>query len=795
MQEDFLNESQRQAVQYCDGPSLIIAGAGSGKTRVLTYKVAYLLQNGYQPWEILALTFTNKAAREMRERIAQLVEPAAAAMLWAGTFHSIFARILRIEHAALGLPSTFSIYDAADAKSLVKSIIRELKLDDKIYRPGTVAARISDAKNHLMLPDEYAADVDRMNRDKRDGLTELVRIYNIYIERCRQANALDFDDLLLRTYLLFHDRPDICEKYVRKFRYVLVDEYQDTNAVQYRIIRYLCPGEARLCVVGDDAQSIYAFRGADIGNILNFQTHYPSAKLIKLERNYRSTENIVQAANSIISRNKNRIPKTIYSENGAGDKVCIISAYTDKDESAKVVKEIFKLRRQHHISLDQVAILYRTNAQSRAFEDALRNAALPYRVYGGLSFYQRKEIKDIIAYCRVVCNPQDEEALLRIANYPTRGIGQTTMSKLIAAARGNGEPLWSVLLAPDKFGVALNRRTLEKLYAFAELIRSFQARADVMGVYDLVSELLEASGITQELQGDRTPEGLSKWENIQELLNSIKGFESEQETGVVLLADYLPQVVLLTDQDQQDDDEPKVTLMTVHAAKGLEFEAVFVTGLEDGLFPGTAAKYSARELEEERRLFYVAVTRAKAHCFITYAKTRRYIYGRLELCEPSFFLQEIDPQYVETDSSSARDFSSFGHLNSGRVAGLFDAAKVDRKPAPSDFHSPTSSSFVADKAFSRRSSAFEADSSRTTVQQGRLRRLSQAATTTENADAESESYGLQVGATILHERFGRGVVRSIEGRGINMKAVVDFEQNGTKNLLLKYAKFKLLTDE
>ena len=794
MQEDFLNESQRQAVQYCDGPSLIIAGAGSGKTRVLTYKVAYLLQNGYQPWEILALTFTNKAAREMRERIAQLVEPAAAAMLWAGTFHSIFARILRIEHVALGLPATFSIYDAADAKSLVKSIIRELKLDDKVYRPSTVAARISDAKNHLMLPDEYAADVDRMNRDKRDGLTEFVRIYNIYIERCRQANALDFDDLLLRTYLLFHDRPDICEKYVRKFRYVLVDEYQDTNAVQYRIIRYLCPGEARLCVVGDDAQSIYAFRGADIGNILNFQTHYPSAKLIKLERNYRSTENIVQAANSIISRNKNRIPKTIYSENGAGDKVCIISAYTDKDESAKVVKEIFKLRRRQHISLDQVAILYRTNAQSRAFEDALRNAAVPYRVYGGLSFYQRKEIKDIIAYCRVVCNPQDEEALLRIVNYPTRGIGQTTMSKLIAAARGNGEPLWSVLLAPDKFGVALNRRTLEKLYAFAELIRSFQSRADVMGVYDLVSELLEASGIMQELQGDRTPEGLSKWENIQELLNSIKGFESEQETGVVLLADYLPQVVLLTDQDQQEDDEPKVTLMTVHAAKGLEFEAVFVTGLEDGLFPGTAAKYSVRELEEERRLFYVAVTRAKAHCFITYAKTR-YIYGRLELCEPSVFLQEIDPQYVETDSSSARDFSSFGHLNSGRMAGLFDAANVDRKPAPSDFHSLTSSSFVADKAFSRRSSAFEADSSRTTVQQGRLRRLSQAATTTENTDVGSESYGLQVGATILHERFGRGVVRSIDGSGINMKAVVDFEQNGTKNLLLKYAKFKLLTDE
>ena len=368
------------------------------------------------------------------------------------------------------------------------------------------------------------------------------------------------------------------------------------------------------------------------------------------------------------------------------------------------------------------------------------------------------------------------------------------MSKLIAAARGNGEPLWSVLLAPDKFGVALNRRTLEKLYAFAELIRSFQARADVMGVYDLVSELLEASGITQELQGDRTPEGLSKWENIQELLNSIKGFESEQETGVVLLADYLPQVVLLTDQDQQEDDEPKVTLMTVHAAKGLEFEAVFVTGLEDGLFPGTATKYSARELEEERRLFYVAVTRAKAHCFITYVK-ERFIYGRYESREPSIFLQEIDPKYVKTVNSSARDFSSFDHLNSGRMAGLFDAAKVDRKPAPSDFHSPTSSSFVADKAFSRRSSAFEADSSRTTVQQGRLRRLSQAATTTENTDAGSESYGLQVGATILHERFGRGVVRSIEGRGINMKAVVDFEQNGTKNLLLKYAKFKLLTDE
>ncbi|MBF0952699.1 MAG: ATP-binding domain-containing protein, partial [Alloprevotella tannerae] len=445
-------------------------------------------------------------------------------------------------------------------------------------------------------------------------------------------------------------------------------------------------------------------------------------------------------------------------------------------------------------SLDQVAILYRTNAQSGAFEGELRNAALPYRVYGGLSFYQRKEIKDIIAYCRVVCNPQDEEALLRIVNYPTRGIGQTTMSKLIAAARGNGEPLWSVLLAPDKFGVALNRRTLEKLYAFAELIRSFQARADVMGVYDLVSELLEASGITQELQGDRTPEGLSKWENILELLNLIKGFESEQETGVVLLADYLPQAVLLTDQDQQDDDEPKVTLMTVHAAKGLEFEAVFVTGLEDGLFPGTAAKYSARELEEERRLFYVAVTRAKAHCFITYVKNR-FIYGRSELREPSIFLQEIDPKYVKTVNSSARDFSSFGHLNSGRMAGLFDAAKVDRKPAPSDFNSPTSSSFVADKAFSRRSSAFEVDSSRTTVQQGRLRRLSQAATTTENTDAGSASYGLQVGATILHERFGRGVVRSIEGRGINMKAVVDFEQNGTKNLLLKYAKFKLLTDE
>ena len=602
-----LNESQWGAVRECEHPLLVIAGAGSGKTRVLTYKIAYLLERGYAPWEVLALTFTNKAAKEMNERISSIVGVGKSRGLWSGTFHSIFARILRAESQFIGFESNFTIYDSSDARSLIKSIIKELKLDDKTYKPSKVQGRISDAKNRLMLPQVYAADTHMTSRDTRDNMPDVHRIYTEYFKRCRTSRAMDFDDLLLYTFLLFDKAEEVRKKYAQRFRYILVDEYQDTNYAQHAIVNLLTKDNHHICVVGDDAQSIYSFRGANIDNILQFNRQYPEAITLKLERNYRSTQNIVDAANSIIRHNKEQIEKTVFSENEKGDKILLMPSSSDKEEASKVIGHISRLHRSEDVALSEIAILYRTNAQSRSFEDALREKNIPYRIYGGLSFYQRKEIKDIIAYFRLVTNLNDEEAFKRIVNYPARGIGNTTLQKIFTASREHNVSLWAVAEQPTQYGVALNKGTQSKLESFCNLITDFRSRVTNMGAFDFATELLQYSGIKEDLQKEDGPEGQSKRENVEELLGAIRSFEREttEETGreTIVLSEFLQQSALQTDADEQDDDTPKVTLMTIHSAKGLEFEAVFVTGLEDGLFPGSQARFFPREMEEERRLF------------------------------------------------------------------------------------------------------------------------------------------------------------------------------------------------
>lgn len=770
-----LNGAQLEAVMYQDGPSLVIAGAGSGKTRVLTYKIAYLLEQGVPPWNILALTFTNKAAREMTVRIGKLVGEEQTHDLWAGTFHSIFARLLRREAERIGYSPNFTIYDTADSRQLVKTIVKEMLLDEKKYKAPMICARISDAKNRLILPVDYLASRDALQRDERDEIPLVGKIYETYAARCRQANALDFDDLLLQTYLLLKHNEDIREKYSRRFTHILVDEYQDTNYAQYRIISLLTHPDSRLCVVGDDAQSIYAFRGADIGNILTFEQQYPSMRLIKLERNYRSTKNIVNAANSIIAHNKGRIPKTVYSEEAEGERLKLIETASDRDESAKVAREVNRLHRSKGVGYDDVAVLFRTNAQSRSFEDAFGKIGIPYRVYGSLSFYQRKEIKDVIAYLRMTVNPLDEEALLRVINYPARGIGQTTVGKLQAAAAAHVQPLWNILCNPQAYGVALNRGTAEKLYGFASLIQSFRDRQDETPVYDMVEAIVKESGIAADINQDKSPENQARQENVEELLNSIRDFEEDrleqQGQEKPLLADYLPQVALLTDQDQREDGEPKVTLMTIHAAKGLEYRAVFVTGLENELFPNSSAHFFPKEMEEERRLFYVAVTRAKEFCYLTYAKTR-YRFGSLEYCEKSRFVDEIDPRYIvrtkdeyETESTFTRPLRSFFSSAERResIAGA-TAATPTRNPSPSRAN--------------------------TTPQRpaGKFRRYHE-----EVAPAgffPDKAPDLNAGDMIRHERFGNGRVLSLQGSGPSAKAVIEFENVGTKTLLLKFAKYE-----
>ena len=648
-----LNDSQREAVLFCEGPSLVIAGAGSGKTRVLTYKIAWLLQQGMKPWQILALTFTNKAAREMKERIGRLVGNEQARYLQMGTFHSVFARILRAEADKIGFSPNFTIYDQSDARSLVKTIIKEMQLDDKVYKPASVADRISMAKNHLLLPLQYQESAWAQD-DAQQKRPQVPNIYIRYAERCRQANAMDFDDLLVQTWLLFQNHEDVRQKYAEKFQFVLVDEYQDTNYAQQAIVWQLTKERQRVCVVGDDAQSIYSFRGANIDNILNFQSQYTEARLFKLEQNYRSTQLIVQAANSLIRRNERQIPKNVFSKNEHGERLQLKPAYSDKEEAMIVTQDIKRIRRQDHCNWSDFAILYRTNSQSRSFEEQMRKDSIPYRIYGGLSFYQRKEIKDVIAYFRLIANPDDEEAFKRIVNYPARGIGDTTVGKIIQTAQNYGVSLWQVIKEPVLFPMDVSKATMTKLQNFRELIEGWMARITTEDAYTLGHDIIMNSGISKDIYSGRDPEDISRQENLEEFLSGMQDFvESRREEDLgeeTYLPDFLQEVALLTDLDSDNgDSNDKVTLMTIHSAKGLEFPTVFVVGLEENIFPSPMSINSIRELEEERRLLYVAITRAEKHCILTCAQNR-WRYGRMEYDTPSRFIRDIDPGLLDTQS-------------------------------------------------------------------------------------------------------------------------------------------------
>lgn len=783
---DGLNDEQRRAVEYCQGPQLVIAGAGSGKTRVLTYKIAYLLEQGLAPWNILALTFTNKAAREMRERIGALVGERRARYLVMGTFHSIFARILRTEAERIGFTAGLTIYDEADSRSLLKSIVKEMGLSDKVYKPSVVLNRISMAKNHLVTAEMYAADSSATLRDRKTGMPSIAQIFLAYSARCRRANAMDFDDLLLYTYLLFRDNDDVRGKYAEQFRFILVDEYQDTNTAQQKIVYQLTMpsatgGEAveppKICVVGDDAQSIYAFRGANIDNILDFRTLFPGTKLFKLERNYRSTQRIVQAANSLIRHNQRQIHKDVYSCNAEGERVVIKPAYSDKEEALIVCKEIQRLisddrrsgcRDHGALDYDAFAILYRTNAQSRSFEEVMRKEDIPYRIYGGLSFYQRKEIKDVIAYFRLAVNPDDEEALKRVINYPARGIGNTTVGKIAAAATHDGVSLWTVVSDAGHRLPDLSRGAAAKLTTFRDMVMTFIAEAATADAYTLGSRIIASAGIKADLYADKSPEAVTRQENLEELVGGLQDFvESRREEGradAVTLGDYLQEVSLLTDRDSDDgEDVPRVSLMTVHSAKGLEFPVVFVVGMEDNIFPGAMAIDSPRELEEERRLFYVAITRAERHCVLTFAKSR-FRYGRLEFGTPSRFLRDIDASLVKVEMPDA----DTGIAGRGTRRVVYGSATVPR-------------SNVVPGGDSRRwASLGRSGGGKTPVSAPR------------SAETAPPASPVSAGMTIEHDRFGIGEVLSVEGTGENAKARVRFRNTGEKQLLLKFARFKVV---
>ena len=780
-----LNESQRNAVLYNEGPSLVIAGAGSGKTRVLTYKIAYLLERGYTPWSILALTFTNKAAREMKERIARQVGDQAR-YLWMGTFHSIFSRILRCEAQAVGFTSNFTIYDSSDSKSLIKSIVKEMQLDDKTYKPGVIQARISNAKNHLVFPDAYVSNAELYQYDLNAKVPATRDIYRRYWERCRQSDAMDFDDLLVYTYMLFRDHPEICRKYAEQFRYVLVDEYQDTNFAQHSIVLQLTQEHQRVCVVGDDAQSIYSFRGANIDNILKFTQLYKGAKLFKLEQNYRSTQTIVCAANSLIEKNSEQIRKEVFSEKAKGEPIGVFNAYSDVEEGEIVANQIVKLRSREHYSYNDFAILYRTNAQSRIFEEALRKRALPYKIYGGLSFYQRKEIKDVIAYFRLVVNPNDEEAFKRIINYPARGIGDTTVGKIISAATDHGVSLWAALCEPLSYGLDINKGTHAKLQGFRELIEGFIVDQADKNAYEIGTNIIRQSGIINDVCQDTSPENLSRKENIEELVNGMNDFcalRQEEGNPNVSLTDFLSEIALLTDQDSDKaDDGEKITLMTVHSAKGLEFKNVFVVGLEENLFPSGMVGDSPRALEEERRLFYVAITRAEEHCYLSFAKTR-FRYGKMEFGSPSRFLRDIDVHYLqlphEAGVSRAVDEGA-GRFRREIEGGFTRSASPSRAP----FGSTSSEQRERPKA--------------QIIAPSVPRNLKKVSTVSPSSGAQATSFtsasvaGVQAGQMIEHERFGLGEVIKVEGTGDNAKATIHFKNAGDKQLLLRFARFKVV---
>ena len=777
-----LNEGQRNAVLYNDGPSLVIAGAGSGKTRVLTYKIAYLLENGYQPWNILALTFTNKAAREMKERIARQVGPERARHLWMGTFHSMFLRILHVEAGHIGFTSQFTIYDTADSKSLIRSIIKEMGLDEKVYKPGMVQARISNAKNHLVSPAGYANNKEAYEGDRAAKVPALRDIYQRYWERCRQADAMDFDDLLFYTFLLFRDHPEVLARYQDQFRYILVDEYQDTNFAQHSIVLQLAKNHQHVCVVGDDAQSIYSFRGADIDNILYFTKVYPDTKVFKLEQNYRSTQTIVRAANSLIEKNQWQIRKEVFSEKEKGEAIGVYQAYSDVEEGDIVVNKIAELRREKRYAYSDFAILYRTNAQSRIFEEAMRKRSMPYRIYGGLSFYQRKEIKDVIAYFRLIVNPNDEEAFKRIINYPARGIGDTTVGKIIAAATGHNVSLWTVLCEPLAYGLNFNKGTVGKLQAFRELISAFITDAAEKNAYEIGADIIRQSGIINDVCQDNSPENLSRKENIEELVNGMSDFCAQrQEEGNlnVLLGDFLSEVSLLTDQDSdKDGDDEKITLMTVHSAKGLEFKNVFVVGMEENLFPSGMVGDSPRALEEERRLFYVAITRAEEHCFLSYAKTR-FRYGKMEFGSPSRFLKDIDIRFLRLP----QDAGMFRRVEEEAVAFRRENA---RGFAPDKENAPYGGK---ERVSVRPKQQIIAP----TVPRNLKRVAPSANTASTSPSAGGSANCVQQGQLIEHERFGLGEVLKVEGEGDNAKATIRFKNAGDKQLLLRFARFKVLS--
>lgn len=842
-----LNESQRKAVEYIDGPSLVIAGAGSGKTRVLTYKIAYLLQQGVKPWSIMALTFTNKAAREMKERIGKLVGQELAQHLYMGTFHSIFSRILRAEAQHIGFTNNFTIYDESDSRSLIKTIVKEMGLDEKVYKPASVHSRISMAKNNLMSAENYARDKELYQADQRAKMPRVGDIFITYVQRCQQANAMDFDDLLTLTFKLFQEHEDIRKKYADRFDFLLVDEYQDTNHAQMRIVMQLCKEKERVCAVGDDSQSIYSFRGANIDNILSFQNRFKEARLFKLEQNYRSTQSIVEAANSLIKHNSNQIPKNVYSKNDKGESLIYKPAYSDKEEALIVCREIKRIKRQDDCQYSDFAILYRTNAQSRSFEEEFRKQGIPYRIYGGLSFFQRKEIKDVIAYFRLVANPDDEEAFKRIINYPARGIGNTTVAKIAACALDNHVSFWQVISSPEHYGLGVNKGTLAKLESFRLMISGFVEKSASMNAFDLGDTIVKESGISADIykSGSRDPEDLARQENLEELLGGMQSFVEEcREEGreqEAYLTDYLQGVALLTDLDSKgDDDEPRVSLMTVHASKGLEFPTVFVVGLEENIFP-SAIVSTLRELEEERRLLYVAITRAEKHCVLTSAKNR-FRYGKMEFGNPSRFIKEIDSAFIQEDSEMPHDDNGFGSSGYGRggygnggyggrmpwdnhsISSQFKPDRKDYSDSEDDFRTNGRGGYRTSGRDDFRSSGRDdfrsssRDDFRTSGRSGsgldsRFKSVRGLEAARRIMDSSSSSLGssssssgsafgsstssagsgrLVEGAKIEHQRFGVGTVLKLEGSGENAKATVQFVNSGTKQLLLKFAKFTII---
>ena len=797
-----LNDAQRAAVEYIDGPSLVIAGAGSGKTRVLTYKIAYLLSQGMKPWSIMALTFTNKAAREMKERIGKLVGDDLAQHLYMGTFHSIFSRILRAEAEHIGFNNNFTIYDESDSRSLLKAIIKEMGLDDKTYKPAAVHARISMAKNNLVTAEAYDSDPAILEQNKRAKMPAIGKIYVAYVQRCRQANAMDFDDLLMLTFQLFRDHEEIRQKYAGRFDYILVDEYQDTNHVQMSIVMQLCKEKLRVCAVGDDSQSIYSFRGANIDNILNYQKQLPGTQLFKLEQNYRSTQTIVEAANSLIHHNRNQIQKEVFSKNDKGEKILYKPAYSDKEEALIVAKNIQRIKRQDDCGYDQFAILYRTNAQSRSFEEEFRKQGIPYRIYGGLSFYQRKEIKDIIAYFRLVANPDDEEAFKRIINYPARGIGATTVMKIADCAHQNQVSFWEVIGNIEHYGLNVNKGAQTKLENFRLLISSFIDRSHTLDVYELGDAIIRESRISEDIMSGKNADDLARQENLEEFLSGMQTFVAgRQEEGRMdeaYLTDYLQDVALLTDADSEGEkDEPRVSLMTVHAAKGLEFATVFVVGLEENIFPSPLAAVSVRELEEERRLLYVAITRAEKHCILTNAKNR-FRYGKMEFDNPSRFIDEIDASLIEggeeaPESSFGGGRSSYGGYGSEGGYGGRMPWDRDRSGYRRDYQNskPVASQFMADPKPGFKS--VRAVNAVHRIMGDTASSSSVALAGSSTSKASSAAGSLSEGCRIEHQRFGIGKVLKIEGTGENTKATVEFQNAGTKQLLLKFAKFTILS--